>query len=170
MEKATAEEFKVQWVNLCACIDLDSCVNMINVFLDRVQQRLIYCTVSLEKHHWKCIMGVILTFHTFNSIPFTGLNHNWKCHLYTRASYGGFQIQLCRKVWTDIYLNFEWQEISCKCQNNFDLISKRQMTPGALWYFWPPPKGTEQVFSPILYFQVTAVIPSFPYARWSLKL
>ena len=51
MEKATAEEFKVQWVNLSACIDLDSCVNMINVFLDRVQQRLIYCTVSLEKHH-----------------------------------------------------------------------------------------------------------------------
>ena len=31
-------------------------------------------------------------------------------------------------------------------------------------------KGAEQVFSPILYFQVTAVIPSFPYARWSLKL
>ena len=46
MEKATAEELKVQWVNLCACIDLDSCVNMINVFLDRVQQRLIYCTVQ----------------------------------------------------------------------------------------------------------------------------
>ena len=51
MEKATAEEFKVQWVNLCGCIDLDSCVNMINVFLDSVQQRLIYCTVSLENNH-----------------------------------------------------------------------------------------------------------------------
>ena len=31
-------------------------------------------------------------------------------------------------------------------------------------------EGAEQVFSPFLYFQVTAVIPSFPYARWSLKL
>ena len=45
MEKATAEEFKVQWVNLCACIDLDSCVNMINVFFwwGATKAELLYC-------------------------------------------------------------------------------------------------------------------------------
>ena len=72
MEKATAEEFKVQWVNLCGCIDLDSCVNIFNVFLARVQQRLIHSLYCFTRnHHCKCIMGVILTFHTSNSIPFT---------------------------------------------------------------------------------------------------